>query len=161
MVLNIIRVAPMTMRIIDFRPPKIAQLFVLVAIVLHWATPLKGLTLYSNPLLGIVLGISGFAVMMWGWLLFQKYETAVGPTADNQFLVTAGVYRISRNPMYLGMVGILVALAIFVGSLPFYVVAIVYFFIINNVFCPYEEKKLISTFGDKYLSYKNSVRRWF
>jgi len=148
------------MQIIDFRPPKIAQLFVLIAFVLHWATPLKGLTLYSSHLLGIVFGIGGFAVMMWGWCLFQKYETAVGPTAENQVLVTSGIYRVSRNPMYLGMVCILAALAIYVGSLPFYIAAIVYFFIINNVFCPYEENKLISTFGDQYLSYMNSVRRW-
>lgn len=151
----------MKIYIIDYRPPKIAQLFVLIAALLHWATPLSQLHVYSNQVLGIVLGMGGFSVMMWGWWLFKKFETAVCPTAITDHLVTSGVYRVSRNPMYLGVVGMLLAIAIFVGTFPFYLATAIYFLVINNVFCPYEENKLAEAFGDAYISYKNKVRRWF
>lgn len=150
----------MKIRIIDYRTPKIAQLFVLAAALLHWATPLGQLNIYSNQVFGIVLGLVGFGVMMWGWWLFKKADTAICPTAETNQLVTSGAYRLTRNPMYLGVIGMLLAIAIFIGTLPFYLATGAYFLIMNNVFCPYEENKLTVAFGDMYLSYKNGVRRW-
>jgi len=150
----------MKSRIINFRPPRIAQLFVLTAAIAHLATPLSQLTVYANRVLGSVLGVIGFGVMLWGWWLFKQHETAICPTAHSDSLVTSGIYQFSRNPMYLGMVGMLLAIAVFIGTLPFYVVASAYFLVMNNVFCPYEESRLAETFGDDYLSYKSSVRRW-
>lgn len=150
----------MNIRIIDYRPPKIAQVFVLTAALLHWTTPINLLHIYSNHVLGSILGIAGFAVMMWGWWLFKKFDTAICPTAKTECLITTGIYRYTRNPMYLGVVGMLLAVAIIIGTLPFYFAFAAYFVVINNVFCPYEENKLSEAFGDSYLSYKNNVRRW-
>lgn len=150
----------MNFRIIDYRPPKIAQLFILAAVGLHWATPLSQLHVYSNPVAGIILGAAGFLVMMWGWWLFRKFDTAICPTARTDRLVTSGVYRFTRNPMYLGIIAMLLAVAILVGTFPFYLAAAAYFVVINNVFCPYEESKLTEAFGDTYASYKRRVRRW-
>jgi protein-S-isoprenylcysteine O-methyltransferase Ste14 len=150
----------MKIRILDYRPPKIAQLLVLTAALLHWATPPGHLHIYANQLLGIIVGTGGFAIMMWGWWLFRKFGTAICPTAKSQHLVTSGIYRFTRNPMYLGLVGMLLAIAIVVGTVPFYLAAVAYFVVINHVFCPYEESKLAETFGDGYRSYKNNVRRW-
>ena len=73
----------MNIRIIDYRPPKIAQLFVLTAALLHWAAPLSHLHIYVNQLLGIIVGTGGFAIMMWGWWLFRKIDTAICPTAKS------------------------------------------------------------------------------
>jgi protein-S-isoprenylcysteine O-methyltransferase Ste14 len=150
----------MSIQVINYRPPKIAQLLVLAAVVLHWATPLGRLDIFSNQVFGISLGIGGFGVMMWGWWLFKKYDTAICPTAKTDRLVTSGAYRFTRNPMYSGMILMLLALAIFVGTFPFYLAAVACFIVINTVFCPYEESKLTETFGDTYLYYKNKVRRW-
>lgn len=150
----------MKIRIIDYRPPRIAQFFVLAAALMHWAIPLSQLQVYSNQVLGIILGVGGFGVMMWGWWLFKRFDTAICPTAKTDCLVTSGVYRVSRNPMYLGVVGMLLAVAIFVGTFPFYLATAAYFLVMNNVFCPYEEHKLSEAFGDTYISYKNKVRRW-
>lgn len=151
----------MKIQIIDYRPPRIAQLFVLTAILLHWATPLSQLRFYANQVLGIILGISGFGVMMWGWWLFKRFDTAICPTAKTDCLITSGIYRVSRNPMYLGLVSMLLAVAIFVGTFPFYLATAIYFLVLNNVFCPYEENKLAEAFSDTYIFYKNKVRRWF
>ena len=51
--------------------------------------------------------------MMWAWFQFQKAETAVYPTAETATLVTNGAYRICRNPMYLGMLLIVIGIAFF------------------------------------------------
>jgi len=79
-------------------------------------------------------------------------------------MVTAECIRhvsiLSRNPIYLGMVLMLVGCAIYAGTLLFYLVAALYFAIINIVFCPYEEQKMQGTFGEEFLAYKRSVRRW-
>jgi protein-S-isoprenylcysteine O-methyltransferase Ste14 len=151
----------MKIQIIDYRPPRIAQLFVLTAALLQWVTPLNQLHVYSNQVLGIILGIGGFGVMVWGWWLFKRFDTAICPTAKTDHLVTSGVYRVSRNPMYLGVVSMLLAVAIFIGTFPFYLATAAYFLVLNSVFCPYEENKLAEVLGDKYISYKNNVRRWF
>jgi len=150
----------MGIRIVDYRPPKIAQLFLLCAAILHWATPLCQLHIFSNHVLGVILGISGFGLMMHGWWLFRKLDTAICPTEKTDCLVTAGVYRFTRNPMYLGMIAMLLAVAIFVGTLPFYLATTACFYVIDIVFCPHEERKLTEAFGDTYTSYKNNVSRW-
>lgn len=150
----------MNIRLIDFRPPRIAQLLLLVAFLLHWLTALGQQHVFANLPLGATLGITGFGVMMWAWWLFKRSDTAVCPTASNQCLVTGSIYRITRNPMYLGMAVMLLGLAILVGTIPFYVVAAAFFVIMDRVFCPYEENKLRETFGGVYLDYQQHVRRW-
>jgi len=151
----------MKKRIIDYRPPKIAQLLVLSAAALHWATPLGRVVIYENKSIAVLLGLSGFGVMIWGWLLFKKFDAAICPTAKSNLLVTSGIYRFTRNPMYLGIVVMLLAIALFVGTLPFFLVTVCCFLVLNNIFCVYEENKLTEAFGETYSSYKTKVRRWF
>lgn len=150
----------MNARLIDFRPPRIAQLLVVIAVLLHWLTPLQQTLIYSNPAAGALLGIAGFAAMMQGWWLFRQVDTPICPTASEERLVTRGIYRFTRNPMYLGMVAMLLGMALAVGTLPFYVAAVIYFTVIDLVFCRYEEQKLAIRFGEDYLAYKDRVRRW-
>ena len=150
----------MNLRLIDFRPPKIAQLLIAIAVLLHGLTPLRETLVYSNPVAGAVLGVTGFALMAQGWWLFRQYQTPICPTARAARLVVSGIYRATRNPMYLGMIAMLIAAALAVGTLPFYLAAGIYFVVIDQAFCPYEERKLALAFGDQYLSYKNRVRRW-
>ena len=95
----------MSIRIIDCRPPKIALLFLLAAAILHWATPMNQSHTYSNPVLGVILGMVGFVVMMWAWQLFKKFGTAICPTAKTDCLVTTEIYKYTWNPMYMGIFG--------------------------------------------------------
>jgi len=150
----------MTIRLTDFRPPRIAQLLLAIAVLLHWLTPLQQTIIYSNPAAGALIGIAGFAAMMQGWWQFKQVDTPICPTASEERLVTRGIYRFTRNPMYLGMVAMLLGMALVVGTLPFYLVAVVYFAVIDRVFCRYEERKLVLRFGDDYLAYRKRVRRW-
>jgi len=98
--------------------------------------------------------------MIWAWWLFQKVETAVCPTENSEVLVTSGIYRLTRNPMYLGMVLMMAGVALWFGTLPYYLATVLFFLVINQFFCPFEEQRLISTFGEQYAVYRRSVRRW-
>jgi protein-S-isoprenylcysteine O-methyltransferase Ste14 len=132
---------------------------VVAAVLLHAATPMR-LELFANDVLGALLIAAGFCTMMAGWWRFRKQRTVICPTGTPSSLVVSGIYRITRNPMYLGMIAMLLGIAMIVGSLPFYAAAIVYIIVMNTVFCPYEEEKLQRLFGHEFLRYKARVRRW-
>jgi protein-S-isoprenylcysteine O-methyltransferase Ste14 len=150
----------MTARLVEFRPPRIAMLLVLIAALAHWTLGTRSIPLFSDTLLATVLGGGGFTIMMWAWWLFRKAETAICPTELNDSLVTSGIYRLSRHPMYLGMILMLAGLATLVGTLPFYLAALTFYLVIETVFRPYEEAKLLDTFGADYTTYRERVRRW-
>ncbi|HTP67142.1 MAG TPA: isoprenylcysteine carboxylmethyltransferase family protein [Geobacteraceae bacterium] len=148
------------MQLINFRPPRIGMLFALLATVLHLLFPTPEECSFSSPVIGVTLGAAGFTAMMWSWVLFRKGDVAICPTARTTRLITGGVYRISRNPMYLGMASMLSGLAFYIGTPPFYLAAIGYFIVLNYVFCPYEEAKLLAAFKEEYANYRARVRRW-
>jgi protein-S-isoprenylcysteine O-methyltransferase Ste14 len=79
--------------------------------------------------------------MCEGWRLFRLAHVAISPTAPTERLVTNGLYRVTRNPMYLGLVLMLAGAALGVGTVPFYASTIVYFLIVDRVFCRYEEAR--------------------
>jgi protein-S-isoprenylcysteine O-methyltransferase Ste14 len=150
----------MTTSIIEYRPPRIALALLIIATVLHVLLPAQSSYQYSSIYLSGALVLLGFAVMMLAWLQFKERKVAICPTANTDSLITDGIYRLTRNPMYLGMVTMLGGVAVFFGTLPFYVVTIVYFVLIDRWFCMYEEEKLVATFGREYAAYKSKVRRW-
>ena len=148
------------MRLIQFRPPRIAMVLLFLAAIVHFALPTPLHYELSNVVAALILGGFGFAIMMWAWWLFQRHQTAICPTAHTRILITTGVYRFSRNPMYLGMMLMMLSVSILAGTAPFFVASAIYFLILNPVFCPYEEQKLIKAFGDQYTAYMKKVRRW-
>jgi len=75
-------------------------------------------------------------------------------------LVINYFFKISRNPVYLGMVVVLFGEAIFLGSLVTFIIPILFFILVNQINIPYEEKNLEKVLGRKYLNYKKKVRRW-
>lgn len=145
-------------QLLAYRPPRIAMLLTLVAIVFHWLIPLSLLPAF--PFAGALTGALGFSLMLRAWWLFRKRETAICPTAVASVLVTNDVFSLTRNPMYLGMVLMLLGCALVAGTVPFYTVCLAYFAVINYVFCPYEEQNLQGSFGEEFLDYSRRVRRW-
>ncbi|MGE3510774.1 MAG: isoprenylcysteine carboxylmethyltransferase family protein [Vicinamibacterales bacterium] len=142
-----------------FRPPRIAMLLVGAAALAEWWL---GPFIISKPHPGAgwAVGVMGFLLMVEGWRLFKRDRVAICPTAPTERLVTHGLYRVTRNPMYLGLVLMLAGAAVGVGTAPFYVATIVYFLIVDRVFCRYEEAKLVARFGSEYAAYTRQVRRW-
>ena len=76
-----------------------------------------------------------------------------------QTLLSRDVYGFTRNPMYLGIVMMVLGIAVTVGTAPFYAAAAVLFGIFNFVFCPYKEQRLCAAFPG-FAAYAARVRRW-
>lgn len=150
----------MNARLVTYRPPRIAFAVLALAAVLHWALPHADAVLFQAPWTGVAVLLVGFATMIWAWWLFQRYAVAICPTAPTERLLTRGIYALTRNPMYLGMIAMMLGVALYFGTLPFYIATLAYFVVIDRVFCRYEEAKLETAFGDEYRRYRARVRRW-
>jgi protein-S-isoprenylcysteine O-methyltransferase Ste14 len=92
--------------------------------------------------------------------LFKRAGTPLIPFHKSTALVTDGPYKYTRNPMYLGMVLILVGAAVILGSLLPWMVIPAFALIIQQRFILPEERFLEELFGEEYLDYKEQVRRW-
>ena len=147
-------------RMLSYRPPRIAMSLLLIASVFELALPALSLTLHATPLGGGLIAVLGCSVMLRAWWLFRSRETAICPTAATTTLITDDVYRLTRNPMYLGIVLMLLGPALATGGLAFYIAALAFWLIINFVFRPYEEAELERYFPTEFEQYRNRVRRW-
>lgn len=147
-------------RFIHHRPPRIAMSLLFIAIIVS-VLPNLALSLH-RPLYvtALLIGFAGFALMIRAWWLFKTVNTAICPTRQSSSLVTHDVFSVTRNPMYLGMSMMLAAVALGVGTAPFYAATFAYFLILDRVFCPYEEQKARQEFGDVFEDYVRRVRRW-
>ena len=147
-------------RMLRYRPPRIALTLVLAAAALQLSTGAVWPAIPSFLHAGILLALLGFGIMLRAWWLFRAAHTAICPTAATTTLITDDIYRFTRNPMYLGIVLMLLGLAVATGGVFFYAAAVCFFAIIDHAFCPYEERKLHRTFGASFTAYAQSVRRW-
>ena len=97
-----------------------------------------------------------------GLLAFKKAQTTVNPLAPNRStaVVSTGVYRITRNPMYLGMALILLGLALYLASPWALLGPLVFAAFITRFQIQPEERALTARFGAAYTAYCTQVRRW-
>jgi protein-S-isoprenylcysteine O-methyltransferase Ste14 len=105
----------------------------------------------------ILCGISLLAVAAG---LFKAKGTTVNPTKDPEKLVTSGIYRVTRNPMYLGMLLILIGFPFVLESLIGLIFPILFFFFMSRLVIPKEEKVVEGVFGEAYRKYMSHTRRW-
>lgn len=139
------------------RPPRIAMSLVAAAAALHLLFPFTILPPSRSG--GLLLGMAGFALMLRAWWLFREAGTPICPTDHASVLLTGDVYGFTRNPMYLGMLMIMLGFAIAFGTASFYVAAALLFAILDLVFCPFEEQRLRTAFPG-FAAYAARVRRW-
>jgi protein-S-isoprenylcysteine O-methyltransferase Ste14 len=146
--------------LISYRPPRIAIALLAATTVLWHLSPPDTIIHMPYKLLATICIAVGFTVMMVAWLQFRKSDAAICPTAETDRIVTNGLYRYTRNPMYLGMLLMLLGASFFMGTIPAILAPAVFFLIIDKVFIPYEEEDLLSSFGDSYNEYMAATRRW-
>lgn len=113
-----------------------------------------------RDLLSGALMVVGLAVMFAGAGLFLRRGTAIVPFKPASCLVTSGIYRWTRNPMYLGMALLYLGLSILLDCLPALVLLPLVLAIVQKAVIGREEAYLERAFGDDYLAYRNRVRRW-
>lgn len=111
-------------------------------------------------IIGYALLISGTTLLLSAAGLFKKLGTTIDPTKAPDQLVTTGIYRLSRNPMYLGMLIILIGAQLALSSLTGLILPISFFLLMNNIVIPREEQMVANVFGEKYDKYRTRTRRW-
>jgi protein-S-isoprenylcysteine O-methyltransferase Ste14 len=141
-------------------PPTYFLLAIALAVVLHLLVPVRQLLTFPWRLLGLFPLAIGIVLNLLADQAFKKNNTTVKPFERSNILVTGGVFGISRNPMYLGMVLILLAVALLLGSATPFVVAFLFWAVLQYVFVVDEERMLEDTFGDRFRQYRQRVRRW-
>ena len=93
---------------------------------------------------------------------FKKNRTTISPLRPNNTssLITSGIYNYTRNPMYLGLLLILISTALFIKNfISFLIIPLFVIFINKNQILP-EEQILENIFGEEYRNYKKKVKRW-
>lgn len=98
----------------------------------------------------------------FGLLAFRRFRTTINPLAPERSsaLVTTGIYRITRNPMYVGMALLLLAWAVYWSAwLPLFGPLVFVLYITRFQIVP-EERILQQRFGETFLNYTTQVRRW-
>ena len=143
-------------------PPLVTLLFMLVMYLMSLLISFLNIgSLVLGGLSGIVLCVSVLIILSSGWR-FKKAKTTVDPTTPEKTtrLVTSGIYRYSRNPMYLGLLGFLIAEVLLLGNLLGLALLPLYMMTMNKRFIEPEEKALESLFEQAFIDYKQKVRRW-
>jgi protein-S-isoprenylcysteine O-methyltransferase Ste14 len=110
----------------------------------------------------IVLLVSGAFYGFAGALAFKKAATTVNPLRPEKAssLVSSGIYRVSRNPMYAGLALFLTAWAVYLSSAWAYLGVIGFVLYINRFQIAPEERALLKIFRSEYEHYQAKVRRW-
>ena len=142
-------------------PPPILAL-IMIALIYISSLFIETTTFNYQGLLSILFLILGLACAIPSFKLFARYKTTISPLkpSDATALVTEGMYRYSRNPMYLGLLLITIASTIWFGTWLGIIINIVFIFLINFLQIIPEEEALLEIFGEEYEEYKKNVRRW-
>jgi protein-S-isoprenylcysteine O-methyltransferase Ste14 len=106
--------------------------------------------------LAVVALLLGFGALF----RFRRAGTNPEPWRPTTAIVTSGVYRFTRNPMYLGMVLLYAAIAVAADSVVALVLLVPLLVVIRYGVIAREERYLVAKFGDEYRRYQASVRRW-
>ena len=142
-------------------PPAIVIVMAVFMWLLSRAAPSLHFELPAHNWLAVGLVVAGFVIGISGVVTFRKAKTTVNPLRPHaSSLVTWGVYAISRNPMYLGGLTMLLGWAILLSNALAFVFLPVYVLYLNRFQIAPEERVLTSLFGETYVAYQARTRRW-
>jgi protein-S-isoprenylcysteine O-methyltransferase Ste14 len=143
-----------------FLPPVLFVLCIVSMVLLHFLFPIWVLIPEPYRLFG------GAFMVLGGWLssrganMFKRVGTTEMTFGEPALLVTEDIYKITRNPMYLGFALMLFGLATVLGSISPFMLVIAFITVTDLWYIRFEERVLEKKFGETYLAYKASVRRW-
>ena len=149
---------------VELKVPPLVLVLVLALAMWFAAMQLPSLAFTLPWRHGLAVTVSGVGILflLAGIYAFQKAKTTLNPTkaAAASSVVASGIYRVSRNPMYVGFLLALTGWATFLSHpLPFLLLPVFVAYMNRFQISP-EERVLSAKFGDEYDTYKESVRRW-
>lgn len=144
-------------------PPPVIGVLMALAMwgVAQWP-PALALPGGVRPVLALLLALAGLAFDVLGVWTFWRWKTTVNPMrpANASTLVDSGIYRFTRNPMYVGMALLLTAWAVQLGALWPFAGPVLFIAYIQRFQIVPEERALAARFGSAYTDYQQRVRRW-
>lgn len=144
----------------NIHPPVLVLIYIAVAYLLGWFIRIP----YDVPVLlrniGFSFTVIGFLLGVAAFIEFRKARTTLDPHGSARQLVTSGVYRFTRNPIYLGFLLMVIGLPLNSGFYWGLLVAPFYVTTMNRLVIEREEDYLQKKFKDAYTSYTSRVRRW-
>lgn len=143
-------------------PLTLCLYMVMLGIVVHWIfdwfLPLSMGQVWG--VLGLVLLWGAYQNIKWCFRLFSAAKTNTNTTKPALTIVEKGPYRISRNPMYLSYLVGYTGLILLMDSPIMFIVLLYFVYAMTKIVIEPEEAYLERTFGEDYLSYKKTRRRW-
>ena len=141
-------------------PPLVAVFFIVLAYFLGRFIPLPITVPLVLRYLGLVLTFAGFLLGIAAFMEFRRARTTVDPHGTTKHLVTSGIYRFTRNPIYLGFLLMVIGLPLISGLYWGLVLAPFYMMTMSRLVIEREEVYLERKFKGEYTDYTSRVRRW-
>ncbi len=141
-------------------PPKLVLVLLVAMVPLGLAVPVLGIPPGPWRLVGIVPALIGVSVTLGGGQLFARADTNIKTFDDPDVLVSTGLFRRTRNPMYFGFVLLLAGAALLIGGVSAWVGPVAFFVAADRWYIPFEEERMTQTFGADYEEYRGRVPRW-
>jgi protein-S-isoprenylcysteine O-methyltransferase Ste14 len=143
-------------------PPVVMAAVALLMWLAARALPAFDFSLPARGALAAVLAVLGLLIAGVAFVQFRRAGTTVNPTRPHEsaLLVVHGIYRLSRNPMYLGDLLILAAWAVWLASGPAFLGLPLFVAYLNHFQIVPEERMLEARFGAAYAAYRRAARRW-
>jgi protein-S-isoprenylcysteine O-methyltransferase Ste14 len=141
-------------------PPRLVLILLVAMGALHMLLPGPTLLAFPYTLAGAPVAALGIAITLSGARLFSRVGTNIKTFNEPGVLVTDGVFRWSRNPMYLGFVLLLLGSAILLGTVTPFAGPALFALIADRWYIAFEEQAMQQRFGADYMAYRGRTRRW-
>ena len=111
---------------------------------------------------GSIIILLGIIIILSAIVLFKKYKTTITPLKPSKAtkLIVSGVYKFSRNPMYLGLLLVLLGISIILNLTGGFFLIPLFILYLNIFQIVPEENAMVDLFKDEFLEYRKNVRRW-
>ncbi len=142
------------------QPPHVLLAALVMMALLHLALPVARLLALPWNLLGLVPVAVGMALHHAGVRALKRARTTTHTRGVPSALVTGGVFRISRHPVYLGFGCVVAGCAAILGTLAPLLVVPGFVLAVDRLFIAPEERRLAARFRGTWAGYRAGVRRW-
>ncbi|HEX5738685.1 MAG TPA: isoprenylcysteine carboxylmethyltransferase family protein [Hydrogenophaga sp.] len=142
-------------------PPVLWFATVGLMLMLHFNQPLALWLPRPYNWIGLLLVVVGIGMAQWHARHFRRIGTNINTFGEPGELTYEGLFRRTRNPMYLGMMIAVVGVAVALGTVSPLVGPVAFFLLVQFWYVPVEEKAMAEKFGQRYAEYREAVPRWW
>jgi protein-S-isoprenylcysteine O-methyltransferase Ste14 len=141
-------------------PPLLFGSALVLGLFLHWIRPVHPLPALAARVVGVILLVASGLLLRAGEVAMKRAGTNIRPDQPTLAIVSDGPFRFTRNPLYLGLTGLYVAIALLADALWPLLLLVPVLAVLRWGVIAREEAYLEAKFGEAYRAYRSRVRRW-